>query len=42
LAKLRVSGGGPTYYKVGGKIVVYDRADLDEWLSARRRTSTSE
>ncbi len=41
LAKLRVTGGSPPYFKVGRQ-VVYDRADLDSWLSVRRRRSTSD
>ena len=39
--KLRVYGGGPTFIKLGSR-VVYDVADLDAWLSARRRLSTSD
>ena len=41
LAKLRVYGGGPEYFKVGRR-VFYDVADLDVWLQARRRHSTSD
>lgn len=41
LNKLRVAGGGPAYSKVG-RIVVYDLDDLDAWIDARKRTSTSE
>ena len=41
LEKLRVIGGGPPYFK-RGRSVIYDTADLDEWLTARRRTSTSD
>jgi len=40
-AKLRLYGGGPTFIKLGRR-VVYDPADLDEWLAAHRRKSTSE
>jgi excisionase family DNA binding protein len=40
LDKLRVYGGGPVYLKLG-KRVIYDRADLDRWLSEKRRASTS-
>jgi len=40
LEKLRLTGEGPAYMKVG-KVVVYDPSDLDEWLSRHRRTSTS-
>jgi predicted DNA-binding transcriptional regulator AlpA len=36
----RSTGGGPPYYKIGGR-VVYDDAEVDDWLAARRRTSTS-
>lgn len=39
--KLRVYGGGPAYISIGRR-VVYDPADLDAWLAARRRKSTSE
>ncbi len=40
LTKLRLTGGGPEYIKLG-KVVVYDLADLDAWLSSKRRRSTS-
>ncbi len=39
--KLRLKGGGPRFVKLGRR-VVYDPADLDEWLASRRRTSTSD
>lgn len=42
LAKMRLRGDGPVYAKAGHRIVVYDRADLDEWLAGRKRRSTSE
>lgn len=42
LEKLRVSGDGPPYYKIGPRRVLYARKDLDDWISARRRQSTSE
>ncbi len=41
LNKLRVFGGGPTFLKLGRR-VVYDARDLDQWLSDSRRQSTSE
>lgn len=41
LDKFRLTGGGPTYIKVG-KRVVYDISDLDAWLASRRRQSTSQ
>lgn len=41
LAKMRCRGGSPPFMRLGRKIV-YCRADLDEWLNARRATSTSD
>jgi excisionase family DNA binding protein len=41
LNKMRVFGGGPPFLKLGRR-VVYDPADLDEWLASHRRASTSE
>lgn len=41
LEKLRVSGNGPPYIRVG-RVVLYDPDDLDRWLAAHRRQSTSE
>ncbi len=40
LAKWRLAGSGPAYSKAG-RVIVYDIADLDEFLAARRRLSTS-
>ncbi len=42
LAKMRVRGDGPVFCKAGPRIVVYDVADLDAYLTGRRRTSTSD
>jgi hypothetical protein len=42
LAKLRCYGGGPRFAKAGSRLVIYDRADLDEWLQNRICYSTSE
>ena len=42
LAKMRMRGDGPFFFKVGSRVVIYDTADLDTWLSKRRRISTSE
>lgn len=42
LSKLRWVGGGPVYSKLGGKVVVYDPADLDAWLDARKVANTSQ
>jgi hypothetical protein len=41
LNRLRVSGGGPRYAKPVGK-VLYDVCDLDQWIEAHKRASTSE
>lgn len=41
LEKLRVTGGGPAYLKLGRR-VVYEASDLDVWKAARRTLSTSQ
>jgi predicted DNA-binding transcriptional regulator AlpA len=41
LAKSRLTGDGPPFIKAG-RSVLYDLADLDEWMCARKRTSTSD
>ncbi len=41
LAKKRLKGNGPTYTKFG-RLVLYAKRDLDEFLDSRRRLSTSE
>ncbi len=41
LNKLRCGGGGPAFRKIG-RAVLYDPADLETWLSERRRVSTSD
>lgn len=41
LERMRVSGGGPRYCKLGGA-VRYRRCDLDDWLESRVVRSTSE
>ena len=40
LTKLRLTGGGPKYIKLN-RAVVYDTRDLDQWLDANKRKSTS-
>ena len=42
LNKTRLTGDGPPFVKVGPRAVAYRKADLDEWLSARVRRSTSD
>jgi predicted DNA-binding transcriptional regulator AlpA len=41
LNKMRLTGGGPEFLKLGPRRVVYDIKDLERWLGARRRKSTS-
>lgn len=41
LNKLRLTGGGPVFMKMGAK-VVYSAGDLSAWAASRRRTSTSQ
>jgi hypothetical protein len=41
LNRLRVSGGGPRYAKLAGR-VLYDIRDLDQWIDDSKRGSTSE
>ncbi|MBL9070510.1 MAG: helix-turn-helix domain-containing protein [Sphingopyxis sp.] len=41
LAKHRCYGTGPTYQKIGRR-VLYRAADLDAWAATKRRTSTSQ
>jgi len=41
LAKMRLSGNGPVYSKLGRR-VVYRPEDVDAWIASRRFRSTSE
>jgi predicted DNA-binding transcriptional regulator AlpA len=41
LAKMRLYGNGPAYCKLGRR-VCYRLADLESWVNARKRLSTSE
>ena len=41
LAKLRLNGNGPTYCKLGRR-VVYRLADLEQWLQSRTARNTSD
>jgi predicted DNA-binding transcriptional regulator AlpA len=40
LAKWRMSGKGPKFVKAGSR-VLYDRADLDDWMQSRKREHTA-
>jgi predicted DNA-binding transcriptional regulator AlpA len=39
--KYRLTGEGPAYSKIG-RVVVYDKADLEIWLNSKKHNSTSE
>jgi excisionase family DNA binding protein len=41
LQRLRVSGGGPAFYKCG-RLVRYREDDLSSWLASCSRKSTSQ
>ena len=41
LAKLRLTGKGPRYVKLGRR-VLYDVRDLEAWAASRKRNSTSQ
>lgn len=41
LAKLRLRGGGPVFCRIG-RAIRYRRSDLDKWLLATSRSSTSD
>ena len=41
LIKMRITGDGPRYAKVGRR-VIYDVADLDAWVEERKRRFTGE
>jgi len=42
LEKMRLSGGGPPFVRLGARAVGYAIGDLDSYIDARRRTSTSD
>ena len=39
LAKMRMRGDGPSFYKVS-RLIIYEKDDIDVWLEARKRRST--
>ena len=41
LNRMRVTGDGPPYSKVGRR-VIYDAGDLDRWVGVRKRHFTGE
>jgi predicted DNA-binding transcriptional regulator AlpA len=43
LEKMRVSGTGPKFVRLGARRIAYLKADLDEWIAAQPRyVSTSD
>jgi predicted DNA-binding transcriptional regulator AlpA len=42
LERMRVAGTGPTWRRLGSKIVVYAVSDLDAWASQHVLNSTSQ
>jgi predicted DNA-binding transcriptional regulator AlpA len=42
LAKMRLTGSGPAFLRVGSRRVMYALEDINAWLSERKCTSTSE
>jgi predicted DNA-binding transcriptional regulator AlpA len=42
LEKLRLTGEGPRFIRIGIRAVGYSTADLDAWLGSRARLSTSD
>ena len=40
LAKLRCTGEGPPFKKIG-RAVIYRQSDVEDWLESHSRTSTS-
>ncbi len=41
LNKLRGTGGGPPFVKIGAR-VAYDQADLAAWIESQKRSATGE
>ena len=42
LEKLRISGQGPPFIRLGLRAIGYLKTDLDDWLESRRNRSTAE
>jgi hypothetical protein len=41
LAKLRITGEGPAFLKIGN-LIFYEEDRVEAWLESKRRTSTSD
>jgi predicted DNA-binding transcriptional regulator AlpA len=42
LEKMRLSGDGPKFVRLGGRAIGYDVYDLDLWLDSQRERSESQ
>jgi predicted DNA-binding transcriptional regulator AlpA len=42
IEKMRVSGSGPRFVKLGSRAIGYALEDLDLWIEERKRSSTSD
>ena len=42
LERMRITGTGPRWHKLGARIVTYAIEDLDDWANNQVRMSTSE
>jgi hypothetical protein len=42
LAHARARGNGPSFFKPSRRLVLYAVDDIERWLEAQRRTSTSD
>jgi excisionase family DNA binding protein len=42
IQRLRLTGEGPAYRRIGKRRIAYLRSDIDAWTASRSRRSTSE
>jgi predicted DNA-binding transcriptional regulator AlpA len=42
LAQLRYRGGGPTFYRISAKTILYKRSEVLEWMDSRACTRTDD
>lgn len=42
LAQLRYRGGGPTFYRISAKTILYKRSGVLEWMESRSCTRTDD
>jgi predicted DNA-binding transcriptional regulator AlpA len=41
LEKMRLSGDGPRFIRLGGRAIGYDVQDLDTWVDGQRRAAST-